>query len=221
MGSHTAVKDLLAAGATFKSDRSSDLIRKAIHSRSKLCVELLLKHSANPLALDSRGATLIHTAAAGCDTLEILKPLLQAGIELDSPNIHKCTPLSFTPLNDNHKVARLLLSKGANINNVDKDGDTPLTEAVRLNAHNCLRLFVELGASLETINKRGWTVLHFPGAYGDAVTMEVLSTACLSAEMVLLVDNDGNTPRILFERRRLASSEVTRGFESLILSLRS
>ncbi|EXF84136.1 B-cell lymphoma 3-encoded protein [Colletotrichum fioriniae PJ7] len=205
MGNHSAAEDLLAAGATFERC-GSDLIRKAIHSRSKFCVELLLKRSANAFAVDGRGATLIHTAAAGCDNLPLMEFLLTADTRFDSPNLHGCTPLSFTPLHDNHKVASLLLSRGANVNNVDKDGDTPLTEAVRLNAHSCLRIFIESGASMKVVNKRGWTLLHFAGAYGDASTLRTLLAVSLSAEPC--IDNDGETPQTLFRRRKSTSLEI-------------
>lgn len=218
MGNHSAAEDLLAAGATFERC-GSDLIRKAIHSRSKFCVELLLKRSANAFAVDGRGATLIHTAAAGCDNLPLMEFLLTADTRFDSPNLHGCTPLSFTPLHDNHKVASLLLSRGADVNNVDKDGDTPLTEAVRLNAHSCLRIFIESGASMKVVNKRGWTLLHFAGAYGDASTLRTLLAVSLSAEPC--IDNDGETPQTLFRRRKSTSLETSEGFEALISSLRA
>ncbi|KAF4951698.1 hypothetical protein FSARC_12849 [Fusarium sarcochroum] len=216
MGNVDAVKALLVEGASVESC-GSDLLRKTIHSRSKLCLESLLIPTLNPLALDNRGATLVHTVAAGCDNLDLLEPLMLAGVPLDSLNLHKCTPLSFTPLNDNHKLARFLLSKGANIDNVDKDGDTPLTEAVRLNAHNCLRLFIESGANLETVNRRGWGVLHFAGAYGDTATLQILSTARLNTEP--WTDHEGNTPRELFGRRHLVSLKVVNEFERLLAGM--
>jgi ankyrin repeat protein len=205
LGDHRAVETLLLAGADvnpgIQSAASLHPLRKAVKSQRTRCVELLLMASANPFSLDNRGATLLHTAAAGRDSLPLIRPLLLAGIPLDSRNTHACTPLSFTPLNDNHKVARFFLSQGANINNVDKDGDTPLTEAIRLNAHNCLRLFLDEGADVRTVNHRGWTVLHFATAYGDIETIQILTSSCLSGLDIQAHSMQGNMPRdCLFER---------------------
>lgn len=177
LGDDEAVEALLLAGADPNSytGMAGNALRRAIQSASLRCVELLLMAGASTSALDSRGATFVHTAAAGHDTLPLLRPLLLAGIPIDSPNSHRCTPLSFTPLNDNHDVARLLLDRSANIDNVDRDGDTPLTESVRLNAHECLRLFLQSKADTQVVNKRGWTVLHFAAAYGDAATLDLLA----------------------------------------------
>jgi ankyrin repeat protein len=175
--------------------------------------------SANPFSLDDRGATLLHTAAAGCDSLPLIRPLLLPGIPLDSRNTHDYTPLSFTPLNDNHKVARFFLSEGANINNVDKDGDTPLKEAIRLNAHNCLRLFLDEGADVRTVNHRGWTVLHFAAACGGIETIQILTSSCLRGLDIQARNIQGNMPRdCLFERQHIPHA-VLEAFESLLRSV--
>jgi ankyrin repeat protein len=223
LGDHRAVETLLVAGADvtlpLQSSASLNPLRRAVKSQRSRCVELLLMASANQFSLDSRGATLLHTAAAGCDSLSLIHPLLLRGIPLDSRNTHDCTPLSFTPLNDNYKVARFFLSQGANINNVDKDGDTPLTEAIRLNAHNCLRLFLNEGANVRTRNHRGWTVLHFAAAYGDIESIQILTSRCLRGLNVQAHNIHGKMPRdCLLERQRLPQG-VLEAFESLLRSV--
>jgi len=223
LGDHRAVETLLVAGADvtlpLQSSASLNPLRRAVKSQRSRCVELLLMASANQLSLDSRGATLLHTAAAGCDSLSLIHPLLLRGIPLDSRNTHDCTPLSFTPLNDNYKVARFFLSQGANINNVDKDGDTPLTEAIRLNAHNCLRLFLDEEANVRTRNHRGWTVLHFAAAYGDIESIQILTSRCLRGLNVQAHNIHGKMPRdCLLERQRLPQG-VLEAFESLLRSV--
>jgi ankyrin repeat protein len=222
LGDHRAVETLLLAGADvnppLQSAASLHPLRSAIKSQRSRCVELLLMASANPFSLDGRRATLLHTAAAGCDSLSLIRPLLSRGIPLDSRNTHDCTPLSFTPLNDNYKVARFFLSQGANINNVDKDGDTPLTEAIRLNAHNCLRLFLDEGANMRTRNHRGWTVLHFAAAYSDIESIQILASSCLRGLNVQARNIQGNMPRdCLFERQHVPHG-VLEAFESLLKS---
>ncbi|KAH7129170.1 ankyrin repeat-containing domain protein [Dactylonectria macrodidyma] len=223
LGNDQAVETLLLAGADpnfcSKTATASDPLRRAVQSRSTRCVELLLMASTNPLALDGRGATLVHTAAAGCNNLRLIQPLLLAGIPIDSHNVHHCSPLSFTPLNDNHEVARFLLSRGANINNVDKDGDTPLTEAVRLNAHNCLRLFLDVHADARTTNNRGWTVLHFAAAYGDPTTMQILAAGHLSRQDPQALDSEGNLAMDLFRNRQYVPWGTAEAFNHLLQSV--
>ncbi|KAF5239896.1 hypothetical protein FAUST_4665 [Fusarium austroamericanum] len=216
IGDDKAVQALMIAGASIESC-GPDLLRKAIHARSKACLELLLASKPGLPPVDSRGATLIHTVAAGCDNFELLEPLILADVPLDSLNFHKCTPLSFTPLNDNYNVACILLSEGANINNIDKDGDTPLTEAIRLNAHDCIRLFIDQGANLNISNRLGWGILHFAGAYGDVKTFEILSTVYLSARV--WADHEGNTPEDLFRKRQFVSQKLADKFSQLCLAI--
>lgn len=215
MGNTEAVDALLKAHANVDIC-GPDLLRKAIRSGSKGCLELLLKQTRNPRVCDSRGATLIHTVAADSNNLDLLRPLISAGVPLDSVNVRKCTPLSFTPLNDNHQVARFLLENGCNPDNMDKDGDTPLTEAIRLNAHKCLQLFIDFGVNLHTANNRGWGLLHFAGAYGDTKTLQILSTAAL--DNTIWEDHQKNTPHDLFKKRELGSSKVCDEFERLLNS---
>lgn len=204
LGDHRAVETLLLAGAdvnTPQSAASLHPLRRAIKSQRYRCVEVLLMASENPFPLDGRRATLLHTAAAGCDSLSLVRPLLLRGIPLDSRNTHDCTPLSFTLLNDNYKVAGFFLSQGANINNVDKDGDTPLTEAIRLNAHNCLLLFLDEGANIRTRNHRGWTVLHFAAAYGDIESIQILTSSCLRGLNIQARNILGNMPKECLSKR--------------------
>jgi hypothetical protein len=178
LGQPGAVEALLLAGANVdfydKSNNALHPLRKAIRAQNVRCVELLLMATANPFSLDSRGASLLHTAASKCDDLAIICPLLVAGLPIDGQNAHNCTPLSFTPLKDNINVARYLLSQGADINNIDNDGDTPLTESIRLNAHRCLDLFLSRGANYQTINNRGRTILHFAAIRADIYTLKIL-----------------------------------------------
>ncbi|KAH6681106.1 ankyrin repeat-containing domain protein [Plectosphaerella plurivora] len=221
LGDDEAVEALLLAGADPESGArgAPSPIRRAIQSRNRRCVELLLMRCTNPLVLDARGATLVHAAAAGNNTLNVVEPLLLAGIPTDSLNVHRCTPLSFTPLHDNHMVARYLIDRGANINNIDKDGDTPLTEAVRLNAHNCLRLFIESGADVRILNGRLRNVLHFAAAFGDVETLDILCTAKLEPASIQAGDFAGNTPADLLRMRQIQPEGLIEAFGRLVESL--
>lgn len=223
LGDSRAVKALLLAGAdphlhTMPSS-SSNPLRRAVKSRNSRCVELLLIASRNLLAVDSRGATLLHTAAAGRDNLAVVQLLQLAGIPLDSQNSHDCNPLSFTPLRDNHEVAEYLISRGANLNNVDGDGDTPLTEAVRLNAHKCLRLFLKCGANYQTINNQGRSILHLAGAHADVETMRILMEGDLRGMDAQVRDGDGFLPIGRLLSRQEIPCCVAEAFDCLLKSV--
>jgi ankyrin repeat protein len=223
LGDSKAIEALLLAGADPNTHTNSMTtfhpLRKAVRARSARCVELLLMASANPFSLDSRGASFLHTAAASCDDIDIIRPLLLAGIPLDGRNVHDCTPLSFTPLKDNVNVARFMLAQGADINNVDKDGDTPLTESVRLNSHGCLELFLGNSADYHTVNKRGRTILHFAAAHADVNTLDILASHHLFGLDTEAHDARGKTPMECLLERQYVSPLTISAFKTLLKSI--
>jgi ankyrin repeat protein len=222
LGDPEAVEALLLAGAdpnTHSNPTTFHPLRKAVRARNARCVELLLMASANPFSLDRRGASALHTAAASCDDLAIIRPLLLTGLRLDGRNTHDCTPLSFTPLKDSSNVAHFLLSQGADINSIDKDGDTPLTESIRLNAHSCLELFLRKGADYHTVNKIGWTVLHFAATHADITTLKILASHYLSGLDTEAQDVNGKTPMKCLAERHYVSRQIMDAFGILLQSV--
>jgi ankyrin repeat protein len=223
LGDDQAVETLLLAGADpnpYGDSRTTfHPLRKAVRAHNPRCVELLIMASAAPLATDIRGASILHTAAAGSDEVTVVRSLVLAGIPLDGQNVRKCTPLSFTPLKDSFKVASFLLSQGANINNIDLDGDTPLTESIRLNAHGCLRLFLEKGADYTTVNQRRRTVLHCAAVHADVQTINILSNGGLCGLNAKALDTSGKSPMACLLERQYLPANVMEAFENLVRSV--
>jgi len=78
------VETILLAGADatppLQPTASPYPLRRGIKAQRSSCVELLLMAPTNPFSLDRRGAPFLHTAAAGCDSLSLIRPLVLRGI---------------------------------------------------------------------------------------------------------------------------------------------
>jgi ankyrin repeat protein len=224
LGDDASVNLLLDFGASVDYSTGTDSrthpLRLALRSQNVQSVKLLLERTSDLHMTDRRGATLLHTAAADCDDILIAEYLLGARIAVDCRNAHDCTPLSFTPLKDNHTVARYLLSQGANINNIDRDGDTPLTEAIRLNAHRCLDLFLKHGACYGVVNGQKKTILHFAALHADSSTLKILTSSNLIELDTEALDSQGNTPMACLLKRQYLNSELRQLFIDLLRSIR-
>lgn len=76
--------------------------------------------------------------AARCGRVEVVRLLLEQGMEVDAINENGNTPLWFTcrswaPIADRLKVAKVLLEAGASVTRPCEDGETPLQAARNIN----------------------------------------------------------------------------------------
>jgi ankyrin repeat protein len=122
-------------------------------------------------AADGAGSTaLMHSASVG--TVAIMRELLEAGADVNAPNVRKATALHWA-LPDPEKV-KLLLVKGARANEKTVEGRTPLYIAASLPAGApAVRLLLEVGANVDEPTIPGTTAL-FPAATTSAEIVKLL-----------------------------------------------
>ncbi|MEG0503931.1 MAG: ankyrin repeat domain-containing protein [Raoultibacter sp.] len=141
-------------------------------------VETLLKHGADPNALNQVGSPpLLWAGKFGY--YEIAQMLLAAGADPNIMNPQIATPLSRAIENDNFELVKLLISNGADVNTVVVDQGSPifglpcspLAIAVRKNNQNIVRILLEAGAQSGITDNRQYDLLtkcrEFSGAFVD------------------------------------------------------
>lgn len=151
-------------------------IISAVRSAQLPAVRKALKQSPNLFeGKDPSGSTLLHHAA-GFGTLETVKWLLDAGVNVNSTNRRGSTPLHWA-IADKSKV-RLLLSRGANVNQKQVEGRTPLYLAASLgNGNKILKLLLDHGADPEIALANGRRPLMAAAERGDVDAMRLLIEA--------------------------------------------
>ena len=132
--------------------------------------------------LDAAGSSLLHHAA-GFGTIDTMKLLLDAGMDVNAANRRRSMPLHWA-LHDEAKV-RLLLSHGAAVNPKQVDGRTPLYIAASMaDAGPVVKLLLDAGASPSLATANGMTPLIAAAVRGDvgALTMLVDKKADVNAK---------------------------------------
>ncbi|MFP4497950.1 MAG: ankyrin repeat domain-containing protein [Vulcanimicrobiota bacterium] len=86
--------------------------------------------------------------AAGFDLIEIIKYLLDLGMDIDVRDRKGKTALHHAAEEDNYAMAEYLLEKGANPNLIDENNRTPLDYTAENYYHPLVRLLVNNGATL-------------------------------------------------------------------------
>jgi len=109
----------------------------------------LLTNSAGKLLPDAKnaeGQTPMHSAASA-GSIEVVKFLLDLGVDIDEPNDAGVTPLSYAADNGHEAVVKLLLETGkVNVNSKDSEyGRTPLLWAAIRGHQVVVKLLLETG----------------------------------------------------------------------------
>eukprot|EP00252_Welwitschia_mirabilis_P017854 TRINITY_DN3975_c0_g1_i1.p1 TRINITY_DN3975_c0_g1~~TRINITY_DN3975_c0_g1_i1.p1 ORF type:complete len:1637 (-),score=359.35 TRINITY_DN3975_c0_g1_i1:440-5350(-) len=98
-------------------------LKRSHESESREFVKILLSAGADAKAHDSdQGQTVLHAAAMANDT-ELVKIILDAGVDIDIRNHHNRTPLHVALDRGSKSCVGVLLEKGANCNLQDDEGD--------------------------------------------------------------------------------------------------
>ena len=118
----------------------------------------LIAACANPLALASLDNSPLHWAACNQDPT-VLGPLIEAGADLETWNLHGLTPLQLAAyINPNPTIVRTLLESGADVNSRTYRGETPLHLAARNNTNPAvIHVLLDAGVDIGAVTDDGWT----------------------------------------------------------------
>ncbi|XP_077746993.1 uncharacterized protein LOC144309906 [Canis aureus] len=130
---------------------------KAVQSQDEACVDILLKHGANPDLKDIKGNTALHYAALG-DNVTIAQKLLLKKVNMEIRNKDGLTPLLLAVNEKKEKMVAFLLEE-ANINAVDYAKRTALHLACAIGREDMVKLLVDRHCQLNLCDGEDRTAL--------------------------------------------------------------
>ncbi|KAJ9190547.1 hypothetical protein P3X46_001734 [Hevea brasiliensis] len=149
-------------------------------------VRILLAAGADPTAQDSQhGRTALHTAAMAND-VELVKIILEAGVDVNIRNMHNTIPLHVALARGAKSCVGLLLSAGASCNLQDDEGDNAFhiaADAAKMIRENLVWLIMMLrnpDAAVDVRNHSGKTLRDFLEALPREWISEDLMEALLN-----------------------------------------
>jgi ankyrin repeat protein len=159
---HTEVaKVLLDRGANINviNKNAETPLIAAIRKGHKDIVKLLLAHNADPAITGTNDGwnALIYATCLG--DLEIVRSLVDYGVDLNSCTTDGESPLLCAALNGHLCIVKYLLGLGASTAAPDSDGWTPLHHAATQNNLEIVKALLDSGASTNVFDLDGWTPL--------------------------------------------------------------
>jgi ankyrin repeat protein len=103
-----------------------------------------------------------------------VRTLLQAGVDVNAPQVDGTTALHWASFNDDVETVALLVRARANVNAVNRYGVPPLAEAATNGNAAIIKLLLDAGADANTTMKGGETVLMFAARSGNAEAVKAL-----------------------------------------------
>ncbi len=132
----------------------------------------------------------LHTAATA-GHVEIARLLLDAGADVDGPDIDRSTPLDVAALRSQPEMVDFLIARGADVNHQDNNGACPLSFAASARQTEIVRALVAAGAKLDYHTPQGTTFLHSAAGSG---LMELVELALEHGVAIDAADEQGETP---------------------------
>ncbi|MEM7228775.1 MAG: ankyrin repeat domain-containing protein [Planctomycetota bacterium] len=211
---------LLTERARFKpldnSERS--VLTSAVSGRSFECVELLLKHGADPNEGSSEGRSALEKAVSD-STPEIVRAFLRHGVDINHIDKNGLTLLmraitrvwqnqnyvfwqrqlgttvhverAQQQVQDGKAIARLLVERGADLEATSPRGTTALAMVARTDDVALLQMIVDRGADVTTTNVAGMSLIHHAMYARDLEVIRYIESLGFSA---LQTSDTGLTP---------------------------
>ncbi len=153
---HGANPNVTAGG-----ERYSPLMSAAVMGNAET-VSLLLKHKADPNAMDSNGNTALWNAVQKQSPATV-RALLAGGANPDYQTVNGYPELVLAVANNaaNQEVLAALIEAKANVNATDPEGKTALHWAAEKNRKDLVELLVKAGADVNLRTKGGTTPLDY------------------------------------------------------------
>ncbi|KAI1362879.1 ankyrin repeat-containing domain protein [Xylaria arbuscula] len=180
---HETLQKYIDAGIDIntKNQNGFTLIHVAADDGTLDTFKLLHENGADILLVGENGETALHLAAANSDGYEILRYLLEQGVDLEADCERYGTPL-MAAVRNGPLATRLLLERGARVNAISKSCVThnALQAAADRGSSDIVRILLEAGADA---NIRG-------GSSGSALCAAVMSGD--QDSVMLLLDKEEN-----------------------------
>jgi ankyrin repeat protein len=178
-------------------DEQAGFEKTALHLASELddyaIVNFLLHLGANINLTDNVGYNALHYVFRNSNSTEIVKLLIDKGIDLEGRNWNGCTPLHLCCREGHHDGLVILLEKGANINAKDSMNQTPLYEAILKHNYDCVKMLLDHGADINAVNNSGETVLHAAVGAVEGSNYNCIEMLLHHGADINAVDNSGKT----------------------------
>ena len=127
--------------------------------------QVLIDHGADLYADHTDGGGQPIYSAASRGSIEIVQILLDKGVQVDTKDTEKITPLMLAARNGHTRLSKFLLDKGANVKARTELNFTALHFACENGHLKTARLLLENGAEIEARNFNNFTALHEASNY--------------------------------------------------------
>jgi ankyrin repeat protein len=232
-GDYDAVQLLLRHGAdpAIYDIRGNGPLHCAACSTDPRCIEALLSYNADVTHNNTRNESPIHYSLFYADDPHYLKPLLDAGADVNGRDYHGDTPLitatyrapaspvvaAFGATN----CVDYLIQRGANPEIASAEGNTPLLNAIIHTNNGAIRTLLAHGVEHRARNNAGDTILHLAARHGDLATLSILSDNVSSLEGLEIdaLNNQGCDPREAIRQRTKVIEGFVAAFEELLLGI--
>ena len=167
--------------------------------------------------IDLSGASLLHIVSLNGQT-EIIKLLLDKGVNVNVKNDNGNTPLNLSALNGETKTVNFLLTNGANPNLEDKQLNTPLHYAVFLGEEKAVEDLLKAGANVYSLNKESKTTLDIANTIQDEAKRNAITKLLTTQKVAFKESKDKaslSTPEVIFLYNEIIDAIEKNNLESI------
>ncbi|MCJ1230401.1 hypothetical protein MMC12_007075 [Toensbergia leucococca] len=130
----------------------------------------------------------LHRAVSRSDNLEMIEPLLMAGININEQDKYGATPFIVAVCRNQLNSLGLLLDHGADVDVENSDGDVALMSAIFWQYERVTQFLLEHGVNHTLRNKAGQTILHYIAMYGNLKLLALFQDARLNGLETEILD---------------------------------
>lgn len=174
----------------------------------------------------NREFNLIRAADRG--QLEIVKFLIERGVDVDASTVDGVTPLMYAAQNGYTEIMEYLISKGADVNATPDNKVTALIGAVRTGHYEAAVMLIAAGAKVDAKDELALTSLMHASAYNYPKIADLLIERGADLEagdwfgtrplMIAVYYNCYETTQVLIKRGADLNARDTFGFTALMIA---
>jgi ankyrin repeat protein len=173
-----------------------------------------------------REFNLIQAADRG--QLEIIKFLVERGVDVDATSVDGVTPLMYASQNGYTEIMEYLITKGADVNATPDNDVTPLIGSVRTGHYEATEMLLEAGAEVDAKDELALTSLMHASAYDYPEIADLLIEKGADVEagdwfgtrplMMAVYYDCHETTQVLIRRGADLNARDTFGFTALMIA---